>query len=98
MAEHLRFRRRPTVVEAIRWTGSNVAEMRAFAGNHFDTIDPEDRGDDPDNTAQVLDRLHSSWIGLGDGDWVVRDANGVMWPVKADVFAETYEAVDDGLA
>lgn len=87
----MRYRKKPVEVDAVRWTGDNVAELHDFAGAYFDTIDPADRGDDPDNDAQVFDRLHSVWVPFGAGDWVVRGVQNEYYPCKADVFASTYE-------
>lgn len=28
-------------------------------------------------------------------DWVCRGVKGELWPIKADIFAETYEKVED---
>lgn len=89
------FRKRPIEVEAIRWTGDNEQDLTDFCGRgYFGVIDPEDRGDDPDQTAQVLDILHSVWIPFCPGDWVIRGVKGELYPCKADVFAETYEQVE----
>lgn len=90
------FRKRPVVVSAIQWTGANEAEIAAFTGGNFMAVDGEDRenSDDPDNTAAVLDSRHSSWIGMGTGDWVVRGPRGEFYAIKDDVLAETYEPVE----
>lgn len=61
--------------EAVQWTGSNAEQLRTFCGSDFDTIDPEDRGEDPDETAAVRSHTHGGWIGLTPGDWVVKHAD-----------------------
>ena len=30
------------------------------------------------------------------GDYVIRDARGQFYPVKPDIFEQTYEVADDG--
>jgi hypothetical protein len=70
-AETSRYRHRTPEVEAVQWTGSNAAQLRAFAGNDFATIDPEDRIDDPDQDAQVLIEA-SYWTGISPGWWVLK--------------------------
>lgn len=35
-------------------------------------------------------RMHASW-----GDWVACGAQGELYAIKPDIFAETYEAVGD---
>jgi hypothetical protein len=69
-----RYRRRAKV-EAVQWTGSNEAAMAALCSPFdFQTIDPEDRVEDPDQTAAVRTHSHGGWIGLKPGDWVLREA------------------------
>lgn len=88
-----RFRKNPIEVEAMQWTGDNDAELIAFTGGNFQAIDPEDRGDDPDATGQVYDKLHSTWVLVYPGQWVVKGVKGEFYPIAEDVLAETYEAV-----
>ncbi len=88
------YRKKPIPVEALQWTGSNVDEMTAFAGFSFTPVDVEDREDDPDMTGSVFDSLHSTWIPLCDGDYVLRGIKGEFYPCKRDMFLESYEAVE----
>jgi hypothetical protein len=90
-----RFRKRPVEIEAMQWTGRNLAEMKEFAPSVFSPNDPEDRPEDPDITAEVYDNLHSTWVGVHDGDWVIRGIRGEFYPCRPDVFAETYEPVGE---
>jgi hypothetical protein len=89
------YRKKPVVIAAVRWIGDNEREVASFARHCFKTIDPPDRGDDPDMTAQVYDTLHATWVLLGTGDWIVRGVKGEFYPVRDDVFRETYEPVDE---
>jgi hypothetical protein len=52
-----RFRKKPVVVEAVRWTGDNEAEVTAFAGPGFGTVEVVDRVMDPDITAEVYEAV-----------------------------------------
>jgi hypothetical protein len=91
-----RFRKRPVEVEAIRWTGDNEAEIQAFTGvSHFNALDADDRehADDPEWTAQVFDDLHSTWVGVYTGQWIIKGVKREFYPCAPDVFAETYEEV-----
>ncbi|KOU59922.1 hypothetical protein ADK57_32170 [Streptomyces sp. MMG1533] len=66
-----RYHRRADEVQAVQWTGHNADTLRAFAGHHFDTIDPEDRIEDGDQDAQVLIEA-SYWTGISPGYWVLK--------------------------
>jgi len=90
-----RWRKRPVEVEAIRWTGGNRAEVSEFAGGaYFDIVPPEDRAEDPDQTAEVYDKLHGTWVHVYDGQWIIRGVKGELYPCADDVFAATYEAAE----
>jgi hypothetical protein len=92
------FRKLPVVVEAVRWTGGNLNEVRVLAGDNFYALSWEDRVncDDPDATATVYDKLHSSWILVFDGQWVIKGVKGEFYPIADDVLRETYEPVEEG--
>lgn len=88
------FRKRPIEVTAVEWRGDNLDEVTALTGQHnFDTVEPADRGDDPEITAQVFDRLHSTWVGVRTGQWIIRGVVGEFYPIDPGVLAETYERV-----
>lgn len=87
-----RFRKIPVEVDAIHYDGTNHAEIDDFTGGGFRFVEPEDRDDDPDVTAVVFDRLHSTWVGVKDGHWIVRGVAGEYYPIDPDVMARTYEA------
>lgn len=90
--EVTRWRKRPVEVEAVQWTGTNLAEVQVFAGGgYFDAVDPEDRTEDPDQTAEVYDKLHGTWVHVYDGQWIIRGVRGELYPCAGDVFAATYE-------
>lgn len=95
MSSPMTFRKKPVEVQAVQWLGDNAAELALFTSNLFDVLDPEDRAncDDPEATAQVLDRLHSTWVLVYDGDWIIRGIQGEFYPCRRDVFEATYEQV-----
>lgn len=92
MTQPAKYRKKPVVVEAILYTGSNHVEVQAFTGAfHFGPVASEDRDADPDITAEVYDELHSTWVGVKDGQWVIRGVKGEFYPCDAEVFDATYD-------
>lgn len=89
------FRKKPVVIAAVRWTGDNEAELVEFTDNRFAALSAEDRAncDDAAATAQVFDVLHSTWVLVQTGDWIIRGISGEFYPCRADVFEATYDAV-----
>ncbi|HZP54998.1 hypothetical protein [Actinocrinis sp.] len=92
MPEQL-FRKRPVVVAALQWTGSNEAELAEWTGHRFESTAPGDYAD-PEITAIVYDELHSTWVGVKTGQWIVRGVKGEFYPIDEAVLAETYEPVE----
>lgn len=77
MSEPQQFRTRVRHVEAIRWTGDNADAIAEWTGGRFHEIDPEDRIDDPEATAEVLG--NRSWLPLATGDWIVKIDDRFTW-------------------
>lgn len=92
MSGSKRYRKRPLEVDAIQWTGDNLNQLLHFTQGGFDLIDPEDRVDDPDCTAQLHVSANGVWLPIETGEWVIRDVRG-WYPCKPDVFDRTYEEV-----
>lgn len=92
MSTPQRFRKRPVVIDAVQFNGTNYEAVQALTGrSQFAMVDPEDRGDDPSIVAEVFDTLHSTWVGVHVDDWIIRGIQGEHYPCKPDVFEETYD-------
>lgn len=89
------FRKKPVEIQAVQWTGSNEGEVQELAADFFYRIDDEDRPhtNDPEATGQVFDKLHSTWVLVYDGDWIIRGVQGEFYPIRPDVLANTYDWV-----
>lgn len=96
-----KYKKKPIVVEAIRWTGSNLEEIRNFVGNdlienyikHFDiemTLIKQTL------TGIAINTLEGT-MKVDYGDYIIKDVNNELYPCKPDVFEQTYEEViEDG--
>lgn len=87
--EGQRFRKRPIVIEAMRWTGDNFGAVVDFLGEDFAGAD---RGPAFDEVA--IATLEGP-ITASLGDWIIRGVAGEFYPIKDDIFRATYEAVSD---
>jgi hypothetical protein len=91
----VQFRKKPVVVTAVQFTGDNVNEIHALTGPpNFGLVDAEDREADPDITAEVFDHLHSTWVGVKTGQWIIRGVQGEFYPIDESVLASTYDRLD----
>lgn len=86
-----KYRSKPTEIEAVLFDGENLEELQQFTGDQFSLVAEEDRGDDPDIIAQVFDTLHSTWVGVKDGQWIIKGTKGEFYPCDPDVFEQKYE-------
>lgn len=103
-----RYRNRAEEIEAVQWTGDNAEQLRAFCGPDFDEIDPEDRAEDPDQTAAVRTHPHGGWLGLEPGDWVLKypdhftatsdEAFRAVWEAVAEPVPAGRDALRDRIA
>jgi hypothetical protein len=86
---------KPVTVEAVRWTGDNLDEVYELTGcENFDVLDEQDRAncDDPEATATVFGKLHSTWTLVYTGQWVIKGIRGEFFRLADDLFREAYEA------
>lgn len=92
----IKIRKKPVVVEAVQWTGDNWEELSTFTGGSFLVLDEEDlqNCEDPEATASVFDKLHSTWVLVYTGQWIVRGVKGEFYPIAEDVLAETYDRLE----
>lgn len=87
-----KFRKKPVVIEAVQYDGSNLGEIQAFVGGLARYLDDEAPGRE---VAEVYDRLHDTWVKFGVFDWIIRGVQGEHYPCVNDVFVATYESVSD---
>lgn len=82
-----KFRKRPVVIEAVKWDGFNFEEIRRFVG-----INCGLRGSykNPDLVIYTLEGDHHASV----GDYIIKGVQGEFYPCKPDIFEETYERVD----
>ncbi len=92
-SDPLRWRKKPVVIEAWQLTQMNAADVAAWCGGDIYNFERLADGED-------------IWVGLtiltleGEmlaqpGDWVIKGVQGEFYPCKPDIFAETYEPVED---
>lgn len=80
----MKFRKKPVVIDAILWTGTNLVEALQF-------VTTGDVGKSDDRF--VIKTLEGD-MSAAPGDWIIRGVQGEFYPCKPDIFAATYEPVD----
>ena len=79
------YRKKPVVVEAVRWIGHNKDEITEFmnTGSRLFFVKP------PHIQIWTLDGIMTATI----GDYIIKGVNGEFYPCKPDIFEKTYEEV-----
>ncbi len=91
-----KYRKKPVVVEAVRWTGSNLEEIRNFVGS--DLIENYIEHFDIKRTLKemlvdiAIDTLEGT-MRADYGDYIIKGVQGELYPCKPDIFLATYEEV-----
>ncbi len=84
-----KFRKKPVVIDAMRFTGVNVslmADIENFAGKSIEVRTIE-------NVLHLVITTLEGDLLASPGDWIIRGVKGEFYPVKPDIFRASYEAV-----
>ncbi len=87
-----RYTKKPVTVEAIRWTGENLQELKNFVGDslEYDILDAAwEVGKEPVTVnvrIRTLEGIHHASV----GDFIIKGVHGEFYPCKPDIFQETY--------
>lgn len=84
--EPRRFRKKPVVIEAIRWNGINLGDFDRAWGYKLASAEGERK-------ALVIQTLEGTMLGEV-GDWIIKGVKGEIYPCKPDIFEATYEAAE----
>lgn len=77
------FRKRPVVIQAVQWTGSNSVEVLTFLGGAGWW----------NQTGPIIETLEGE-LHAAVGDYIIKGVSGEFYPCKPDIFEQTYEEVD----
>ena len=86
----MKYRKKPVVIEAVQWTGANVDEV--LGG--FILARGSARREPSAPQSIYIDTLEGTMRADKD-DWVIRGVKGEFYPCKPDIFAATYEPVEE---
>lgn len=81
------FRKKPVVIEAVQWDGK-ASTANAFLGDKWWWSGLPGAG------AIIIPTLEGKHI-CSPGDWIIKGVKGEFYPCKPDIFAATYELVEE---
>lgn len=82
----MKARRKPIELEFIVWTGDNLGSVELFCGQAFIEHSP---------VLGLRVRTLEGWVAANPGDYIMKGTLKEFWPVKPDIFALSYEIVED---
>lgn len=87
----MKYRKKPVEIEAFQWGVRNEPHKYVPAWLGEAALNGHVRVK-ADKTLEIETLVGILTASLGD--WIVRGVRGELYPVKPDIFKETYEAVD----
>ena len=88
------YRKKPVVIEAIRWDGENLDEVMVFC-NGDASYELMARGSSELVIATLEDGESIARHVASVGDFIIKGVAGEFYPCKPEIFAATYEAAED---
>lgn len=81
----MKYRKKPVVIEALQYTGYNADEIIKF------TKGMAQKGVGKSLIIPTLEGDHIASV----GDYIIKGIKGEFYPIKKDIFLETYEKVEE---
>ncbi len=92
----MKFRKKPVVIEAVQFSGSNSNEIIKWAWQGFKVRIGQKIGDPTDPSTfegLIIPTLEGEHLAKPK-DWIIKGVKGEFYPCKPDIFEMTYEAVE----
>ena len=86
----MKFRKKPVVVDAFKWTAENPMELQLWFDEHGVVAGQGTYG--LAGRDVFIKTLEGTML-ASPGDWIICGVKGEFYPCKPDIFAATYEAV-----
>ena len=96
-----KFRKKPVTIEAVQLRWSEWGTVCDFLGSIISVDNPSRHGDASDTCGEyppyinlTIPTLEGNHTAL-HGDWIIKGIQGEFYPCKPDIFAATYEPVEE---
>lgn len=84
----MKYKKKPVVIEAVRWTGDNMDEVRHFCGRHALFVETVGMSVQP---IQLTIRTLEGDMLASIGDYIICGVDGEFYPCKDYIFDQTYD-------
>jgi hypothetical protein len=85
----MKYRKKPVVIEAIKWEGNNLPEIILFMQGNTPIL-----GTPNYPKSLVINTLEGAHY-ADVNDWIIKGIKGEFYPCKPDIFKKTYEKVEE---
>ncbi len=82
-----KYRKKPVVIRAVQYTGKNTEQILI-------ELEMPEIGNDFLSNDLIISTLEGD-MHAKPGDYIIRGVSGEFYPCKPDIFAATYELVED---
>lgn len=91
-----KYRKKPVVIEAIQWIGSNLKEIIDFIGLHQSAQKwTWEEYEQVVSTDGLKIFTLEGTMNADINDFIIKGVQGEFYPCKPDIFEKTYELVSD---
>ena len=80
-----KFVKKPIMIEAIKYDGTNKVEIQKFMDRYLD---------DTQDKQLKIETLEGVML-ANIGDYIIKGVTGEFYPCKPDIFAKTYDKIDE---
>lgn len=89
------YRKKPVVIEAIKWEGNNLKEVIDFIGMHSSSLKWtwDEYSEVVASEGLKIFTLEGPMM-ASVGDMIIKGVNGELYPCKPGIFDKTYEPVE----
>ena len=87
-----KYRKKPVIIDAWHWQGTNLLHAKSFCKAR--NLPEFNMGARNGIAGLIIPTLERDMIAQC-GDWIIKGVKGEYYPIKDDVFKETYEPVID---
>ena len=91
----MKYRKKPVVIEAIKWDGYNDSEIENFVGDMFvgygDNLVVYRPSYEQYKSKLIYIKTLECVMTASVGDYIIKGVKGEYYPCKPDIFESTYE-------
>ena len=92
-----KYRTKPCEIEAVRWTGQNLEEIKVYVGGclEYDIIDSAWQMQKGAPVVNIRIKTLEGVMNASVGDYIIKGLRGEFYPCKPDVFERKYELISE---